>query len=185
VAAAAKKQRLEERKKNALFANVDDLKKLSKQEYREFCVQKFYPMPRDITSTFFYCSEHERIYEQIYAPMSTKVCPMKYMDIELLSKDEYFGDTLWVTEKMCLHKLMVIKQDYCPRLIQQLFATLEFDTREETGFTWMTDEVRRHYRFTCFRKLLGYTFDGMHSPRGDRMHLDTFEYNKKKIQSLY
>jgi hypothetical protein len=74
-------------------------------------------MPRDITSTYFYCSEHERIYEKIYAPMRTKVCPMKYTDIEVLSKDEYFVDSSWVTEKMGLHKLMVIKQDYCPWLI--------------------------------------------------------------------
>jgi hypothetical protein len=36
VAATTKKQRLEERNKRALFANVDDLKKLSKQEYCEF-----------------------------------------------------------------------------------------------------------------------------------------------------
>jgi hypothetical protein len=73
-----------------LFANVGDLKTLSKQEYREFRGQKFYTMPKDITDTYFYCFDHERIYEQIYAPMRTKVCPMKYTKIELLSKDEYF-----------------------------------------------------------------------------------------------
>jgi hypothetical protein len=55
--------------------------------------------------------------------MLTKVCPMKYTDIVTLSKDECFGDALWVTQKMGLHKLMVFKQDYCPRLIQQFFAT--------------------------------------------------------------
>jgi hypothetical protein len=62
---------------------------------------------------------------------------------------------------------------------------LEFDTQEEIGSTWMTDEARRHSTFTRFGKLLGYTFDGMHSPRGHRIHLDTSEYNKKKIQCLY
>jgi hypothetical protein len=36
VSTAVKKKRLEERKKKALFANITDLKKLSKQEYREF-----------------------------------------------------------------------------------------------------------------------------------------------------
>jgi hypothetical protein len=36
VSIAVKKKRLEERKKKALFANIADLKKLSKQEYREF-----------------------------------------------------------------------------------------------------------------------------------------------------
>jgi hypothetical protein len=89
---------------------------------------------------------------------------MKYTDIERLSKDDYFRDSLWVIEKMGLHNLMVFKQDYCPRLIQHFFATLEFDAREEIGFTWMTMEVRRHSTITRFGKLLGYPFDGTHSP---------------------
>jgi hypothetical protein len=42
---ATKKRRLEERNKRALFANVGDLKTLSKQQYREFRGQKFYTMP--------------------------------------------------------------------------------------------------------------------------------------------
>jgi hypothetical protein len=58
VTAAMKKKRLEERKKKSLFANIGDLKKLSKQEYHEFREQKFYAMPRDITSGSFYRSEH-------------------------------------------------------------------------------------------------------------------------------
>jgi hypothetical protein len=134
-------------------------------------------MPRDVTCTYFYRSEHN---EQIYAPMSTKVCPMKFTNIVNLSKDEYFEDSLWVMEKMGLHKLMVFKQDYSPWLIQQFFATLEFDTQDHVGFTWMTDEVRKHSTFTRFGKLLGYTFGGINSPRGACMHLDTSEYNKKK-----
>jgi hypothetical protein len=63
VSAAVKKKRLEERKKKALFANIADLKKLTKQEYCEFREQKFYPMPRDINSGSFYRSEHQRIFE--------------------------------------------------------------------------------------------------------------------------
>jgi hypothetical protein len=118
VSDAVKKKRLEERKKKSLFAQIADLKKLTKQEYREFRNQKFYLMPRDTASTYFYRIEHERIFEQVYACMSTKVCPMKFTNIVSLSKDEYFADALWVTEKMGLHKLMVFKQDYCPRLIQ-------------------------------------------------------------------
>jgi hypothetical protein len=111
VTAAIKKKRLEERKKKALFANIANLKKLTKQEYCEFREQKFYLMPRDITSGSFYRSEYQRIFEQIYDCMSTKVCPMKFTNIVSLSKDEYFADALWVTEKMELHKLMVFKQD--------------------------------------------------------------------------
>jgi hypothetical protein len=162
VAAAVKKKRLEERNKKSLFANIADLKKLTKQEYREFCEHKFYLMHRDTTSAYFYRSEHERIYEQVYASMSTKVCPMKFTNIVSLSKDEYFADVLWVTEKMGLHKLMVFKQDYSPRLIQQFYATLEFDTRDEVGFTWMSDEVRKSSTISLFGQLLGYRFDGIH-----------------------
>jgi hypothetical protein len=58
VAAAIKKKRLEERKKKSRFANISDLKRLSKQEYHEFHEQKFYAMPRDITSGSFFRSEH-------------------------------------------------------------------------------------------------------------------------------
>jgi hypothetical protein len=94
---AAVKKRLEERKKKALFANIGDLKKLTKQDYREFHEQKFYLMPRDITSGSFYQSEHQRIFEQVYDCMNTKVCPMKFTNIVSLSKDEYFADALWVT----------------------------------------------------------------------------------------
>jgi predicted transcriptional regulator len=150
VFAAIKKKRLEERKKKSLFANIADLKRLTKQEYHEFREQKFYLMPRDTTSAYFYRIEHERIYEQVYACMSTKVYPMKFTNIVSLSKDEYFADALWVMEKMGLHKLMVFKQDYSHRLIQQFYATLEFDTRDEVGFTWMSDEVRKNSTITRF-----------------------------------
>jgi hypothetical protein len=63
VTTAVKKKRLVERKKKALFANIADLKKLTNQEYCEFHEQKFYLMPRDITSGSFYWSEHQRIFE--------------------------------------------------------------------------------------------------------------------------
>jgi hypothetical protein len=185
VSAAVKKKRLEERNKKSLFANIGDLKKLTKQEYHKFHGQRFYLMPKDINNTFFYRSEHQRIYEQVYACMSTKFCPMKVTNIVSLSKDEYFVDVLWVTKKMGLHKLMVFEQDYCPRLIQQFFATLESDTQDVVGFTWMTDEVRKSSTSARFGKLLGYRFDGVDSPRGACMHLDTIEYNKRKIQCLY
>jgi hypothetical protein len=181
VTAAVKKKRLEERKKKALFANIADLKNLTKQEYREFREQKFYLMPRDITSGSFYRSEHQRIFEQVYECMSTKVCPMKFTNIVSLSKDEYFADALWVTKKLGLHKLMVFKQDYNSHLIQQFYATLEFDTRDEVGFTWMSGEVRKSSTIARFGQLLGYRFDGIHRPRGARLHLDTTEYNKRKI----
>jgi hypothetical protein len=60
VTAAVKKKRLEERKKKSLFASISDLKKLTKQEYRKFRAQKFYVIPRDITSGSFYRSESIR-----------------------------------------------------------------------------------------------------------------------------
>jgi hypothetical protein len=62
---------------------------------------------------------------------------------------------------------------------------LEFDTQDDVGFTWMIDEVRKSSTITRFGKLLGYPFDGIDSLRGALMHLDTTEYNKRKIQCLY
>jgi hypothetical protein len=87
---------------------------------------------------------------------------MKFTNIVSLSKDEYFADALWVTQKLGLHKLMVFKQDYNPRLIQQFYATLEFDTRDEVGFTWMSGEVRKSSTIDRLGQLLGYRFDGIH-----------------------
>jgi hypothetical protein len=51
-------------------------------------------MPKDTNSTYFYRTKHEMIFEQVYACMSTKVCPMKFTNIVSLSKDEYFVDAL-------------------------------------------------------------------------------------------
>jgi hypothetical protein len=126
--AAEKQRRLDESNKKAKLANVTKLKTLSKSEFRAFWLTSYYSKPKNNSSEFFWRSEHEMIHRQIYAPMSTKVCPMKYTNIQLLYKDEYFHDALWVTEKLGLHRLMSLKQDYCPNLIQQFYATLEFDS---------------------------------------------------------
>jgi hypothetical protein len=99
---------------------------------------------------------------------------MKYTDIQLLYKDEYFHDALWVTEKLGLHKLMLIKQDYCPNLIQQFYATLEFDTKENVGMTWTTNNERRFSTFARFGQLLGYPLSSLETPHGHRMHSASF-----------
>jgi hypothetical protein len=109
---------------------------------------------------------------------------MKYTDIQLLYKDEYFHDALWVTEKLGLHKLMSIKQDYCPNLIQQFYATLEFGTEENVRMTWMTNNVKRFSTFARFAQLLGYPFSSLETPSGHRMHINTSEYNKEKLALL-
>jgi hypothetical protein len=179
------KKRLYERNITTKFDHVTKLKDLSKQEYREFCHHRYYAMPEDNSSAYFWHFKHEKIYKQVYAPMSTKVCLVKYIDNDLLFKDEYFCDALWVTEKMGLHKLMVIKENYSPRMVQQFFATLEFDNRGNIGFTWMTNDVRKFSNFARFGQLLGYDFHGLESPNGHSLHLDTSEYNKKKMTPLY
>jgi hypothetical protein len=49
----------------------------------------------------------------------------------------------------------------------------------------MSGEVRKSSTIARFGQLLGYRFDGFHRPRGAHLHLDTTEYNKRKIQYLY
>jgi hypothetical protein len=182
--AAEKQRRLDERNKKAKLANVTKLKNLSKSEFRTFRLTHYYSKPKDNSSEFFWRSEHEMIHRQIYAPMSTKVCPMKYTDIHLLYKDVYFHDALWVTEKLGLHRLMSIKQDYCPNLIQQFYATLEFDTEENVWMTWMTNNVKRFSTFARFAQLLGYLFTSLETRSGHHMHINTSEYNKEKLALL-
>jgi hypothetical protein len=70
-------------------------------------------------------------------------------------------------------------------MVQQLFDTLEFDNRDNLGFTWMTNDVRKFSNFTRFGQLLGYEFDGLETPNGHRLHLDTSEYSKNKMTPLY
>jgi hypothetical protein len=92
--AAEKQRRLDERNKKAKLASVTKLRNLSKFEFREFRLARYYSKPKDNESEYFWRSDHEMIHRQIYAPMSTKVCLMKYTDIPLLYKDEYFHDAL-------------------------------------------------------------------------------------------
>jgi hypothetical protein len=79
---------------------------------------------------------------------------------------------------------MLIKHDYCPNLIQQFYTTLEFDTKENVGMTWMTNNVRRFSTFARFGQLLGYPFSSLEAPMGHRMQLSTSEYNKEKLALL-
>jgi hypothetical protein len=92
--AAEKHRRLDERNKKAKLARVTKLRNLSKFEFREFRLAHYYSKPKDNESEYFWRSNHEMIHRQIYAPMSTKVFPIKYTDIQLLYKDKYFHDAL-------------------------------------------------------------------------------------------
>jgi hypothetical protein len=48
----------------------------------------------------------------------------------------------------------------------------------------MTNDVRNFSNFTRFGQLLGCEFDGLESPNGHKLHLDTSKYNKKKMALL-
>jgi hypothetical protein len=47
----------------------------------------------------------------------------------------YFEEPMWVTEKLVLQPLMMIKQDYNITLVQQFFATLVFADGDEILMT--------------------------------------------------
>jgi hypothetical protein len=65
------------------------------------------------------------------------VCPQKTIDFEHLHKHAYFEEALWITEKLGLHPLMKINQDYNVALIHQFFATVVFGDGEDIPMTWM------------------------------------------------
>jgi hypothetical protein len=78
------------------LACVTKLKNLSKSEFREFWLARYYSKPKDNESEYFWRSEHEMIHRKIYAPMSTKVFLVKYTNIQLLSGLlRSLGSTSW------------------------------------------------------------------------------------------
>jgi hypothetical protein len=65
------------------------------------------------------------------------MCPQKTIDFGHLKKHAYFEVALWITEKLGLHPLMKINQDYNILLVHQFFATVMFRDEEDIPLTWM------------------------------------------------
>jgi hypothetical protein len=175
----------EERAKKAKFDHLPSLNDLSLPEFADMRKRKMYDLPRNTNDLSFHRREQELICTELYAKLTHKVCPQKVVDFEHLQKSDYFKEALWITEKLGLHPLMQIKQDYNVLLVHQFYATLVFGDGEELPMTWMTGDQRVESNFIEFAELLGYPFTGNHDPCGARMHLAGVAYNKNVLAPLY
>ena len=112
------------------FSQIDTLKGLSTLEYIEMRVLDFYSMHKTSQLPTFWRTGQEVFMKDIYKKLTkNKVCPMQPINLEHMLEarnKEYFEDAFWVTEKMGLHPLMKISQQYNIELIHQFFATLVF-----------------------------------------------------------
>jgi hypothetical protein len=93
---------------------------------------------------------------------------------------------IWVTEKLGLHPLMELRQDYNIQLIHQFFATVYFGESDDGDIYWMTGN--KHYKstFRKFAAVLGYPFhDRTSGEDGYKMHAHGIEPDKNKLAPLY
>jgi hypothetical protein len=113
------------------------------------------------------------------------VCPQKTIDFGHLEKHAYFEEALWITEKLGLHPLMKINQDYNIMLVHQFFAMVVFGEGEDIPLTWMFGSDICRSSFHEFANHLGYSFAGATIATGLRMHVEGVAYNKKTLKPLY
>ena len=96
---------------------------------------------------------------------------------------EYFEDAYWVTEKMGLHPLMRISEQYNVELVQQFFATVVFGSTPDIPMTWMFGDDVYRSKFVEFAQMLDYPFDP-EGPSGKRMHISGM-IDKRKLAPIY
>ena len=177
----------EEAAKRRRYDSITTIKKMHPAEYRVMRKQPFYTLPRTSRDPRFWRKEQELIYNEYYNNLSEKkpVCPQKVMDFEHLAKKAYFKDATWITDKMGLHRLMRIRENYSVQVVHQFFATVVFSDDDVGTMTWMTGEAQYISNFAKFAHVLGYPFQGIDAPCGARMHEGHLTYDVKKLKPLY
>jgi hypothetical protein len=140
----------------------------------------------ELDDTHFWCVAQKGIYEDIYHPMSQRVCYMHVLDrTHLRKKSEYFGDALGIMKRLGLFSLMDIQCHYNEEIIQQFYATLTFQGNESLSFRWMCGDSMRESNFYEFAQLLNYDFQGYSVPVGHRVHLHGVQPDKNRLAPLY
>lgn len=124
-------------------------------DYKDLRMKYVYNKAKTSNDDCFWTQEQELIMWQIYETFTTKVCPMRALDFEKLGKKAYFNEMLWVTEKLGLHPLMELRQNYNVQLIQQFFATVYFGNSNDDDIYWMTGNGRYNSTFRRFAVVLG------------------------------
>jgi hypothetical protein len=175
-----------ERAKKARFDRITTVLDVSQPEYMAMRKTNFFAQAKNTEASNFHRKEQELIYKEIYAKLTKfKVCPQKTIDFEHLHKHAYFEEALWITEKLGLHPLMKINQDYNISLAHQFFATVVFGDGEDIPMTWMLGNDICHSSFCEFAGHLGYAFAGANIASGLRMHIEGVAYDKKTLKPLY
>ena len=101
------------------------------------------------------------------------------------AKKSYFNEATWITNKMGLHELMRIQQNYSVQVVHQFFATVVFGDDDVISMTWMTGDQEVTSNFAEFAHVLGYPVQGCDVPVGARMHEGHQTYDVKKLKPLY
>jgi hypothetical protein len=130
-------------------------------EYSALRQQDWFSEARDeeLEDTRFWCAAQKGINEDIYRPMSQRVCYMHVLDrTHLRKKAEYFGDALGIMKRLGLFPLMDIQCPYNEKIIQHFYATLAFKGNEALSFRWMCGDTMRESDFYEFAQLLNYDF---------------------------
>jgi hypothetical protein len=84
---------------------------MSSVEYSALRQLDWFAEARDeeLEDSRFWCLNQKLIYEQVYRPMSQRVCYMHVLDCtHFRKKSEYFGDALQIMERLGLFHLMDI-----------------------------------------------------------------------------
>jgi hypothetical protein len=175
-----------ERAKKAQFDRITTVLDLSQPEYRAMRKTNFFAQPKNTEVGNFHRKEQELIFKEIYVKLTKyKVCPQKTINFAHLYKHAYFEEALWITEKLGLHPLMKINQDYNIALVHQFFATVVFGEGEDIPMTWMLGNDVCRSSFREFASHLGYAFAGANTASGLRMHIEGMAYDKKTLKPLY
>jgi hypothetical protein len=161
---------------------------MSSIEYSALRQLDWYSEARDkeLADTRFWCAAQKGIFEDIYRPMSQRVCYMHVLDrTHLRKKAAYFGEALGIMQKLGLYPLMDIQCHYNEKIIQQFFATLSFKGNEAISFRWMSGDTMRESDFYEFAQILNYEFQGLSVPVGHRVHIHGVQPDKNRLAPLY
>ncbi|KAM0827102.1 hypothetical protein ACQ4PT_068424 [Festuca glaucescens] len=181
---AAKEREERARKRNK--AKNETMYTIYISDYKELRKKFVYDQRKTSRYDCFWSKEQELIMSQIYDTFSTKVCPMRAFDLEKMEQKAYFNEKLWVAEKLRLHPLMELRQDYNIQLVHQFFATVYFGDSNDGYIYWITGNKPYKSTFRRFAAILGYPFKGLTlADVGERMHTKGVEPDKNKLAPLY
>ncbi|KAK1627194.1 hypothetical protein QYE76_001509 [Lolium multiflorum] len=176
----------EEQAKKKRKAAPDSIRRMHATEYHALRRKNPYSKPRSCEDDCIWTEDQHRIMGDIYQTHTTKVCPMRALNIGALRQNVYFYEMLWVSEKIGLLPLIQLRHDYNVDMIHQFYATLYIGKSSDIDIYWITGNRQYKSSFKTFAAVLGYPWFGRNSKKGGlRMHEHGVETNKNKLGPLY